>query len=110
MSNATIPVEQGSANVYADMGYEDAAEMQRKSTLAAEISRCIKARRLSQTQAAELLGVDQSKVSRITRGMFRGVSEQKMLEMVARLGHDVRIVVGPVKRNRSPGTIQIEFA
>lgn len=110
MNMETIPVEAGSANVYADMGYEDAAEMQRKSTLAAEIARCIKARRLSQTEAATLLGIDQGKISRITRGMFRGVSEQKMLEMVAKLGHDVRIVVGPVKRNRAAGSIQLEFA
>lgn len=109
MSNVDITIEQGSDNVYADLGYEASAEMQRKSTLAAEIARCIKARRLSQSEAAELLGIDQGKISRITRGLFRGISEQKMLELVAKLGHDVRIVVGPVKRNKAPGTIQIEF-
>ena len=43
---------------------------------------------------AELLGVDQFKVSRITRGQFRGVSEAK-LELVTELGQDVKIVVGP---------------
>lgn len=35
-------------NVYADLGNADAAEMQRKSRLAAEIARAIKARRLTQ--------------------------------------------------------------
>ncbi len=75
MSKSDIPVEAGSNNVYADLGYPDAAEMQRKSALAAEIARVIKARRLTQQEAADLLGVDQSKVSRITRGQFRGVSE-----------------------------------
>ena len=35
-------------------------------------------------EAAELLGIDQSKVSRITRGQFRGVSEGKMLELVTK--------------------------
>jgi predicted XRE-type DNA-binding protein len=87
--------EEGSTNVYTDLGYADAAEMQRKSQLAAEIARAIKARRLTQQGAAELLGVDQSKVSRITRGQFRGVSEAKLLELVTKLGHDVKIVVGP---------------
>lgn len=83
-------------NVYADLGYTDAAEMRRKSQLASEIARAIKARRLTQDGAAELPGIDQSKVSRITRGQFRGVSEAKLLELVTKLGHDVRIVVGPV--------------
>ncbi len=86
---AEITIEEGSTNVYADLGYADAAEMQRKSQLAAEIARAIKARRLTQQGAAELLGIDQSKVSRITRGQFRGVSEAKLLELVTKLGHDV---------------------
>ena len=96
--NTEIRIEEGSTNVYADLGYADAAEMQRKSQLAVEIARAIKARRLTQLEAAELLGIDQSKVSRITRGQFRGVSEAKLLELVTRLGHDVKIVVGPVRR------------
>jgi predicted XRE-type DNA-binding protein len=103
-----ITIEEGSANVYADLGYADAAEMQRKSQLAAEITRSIKARRLTQQGAAELLGVDQSKVSRITRGQFRGVSEAKMLELVTKLGHDVKIVISPVRRRA--GKIELEFA
>lgn len=106
--NTEIAVEEGSANVYADLGYANAAEMQRKSQLAAEIARAIKARRLTQLEAAELLGIAQSKVSRITRGQFRGVSEGKMLELVTKLGHDVKIVVGPVRRRA--GRIELQFA
>jgi hypothetical protein len=41
-----ITVEEGSTNVYADLSYAAAAEMQRKSQLAAKIARAIKARRL----------------------------------------------------------------
>ena len=103
-----ITIETGSTNVYADMGYADAAEMQRKSQLAGEIARAIKARRLSQSEAAEQLGIDQSKISRITRGQFRGVSEAKLLELVTKLGHDVKIVIGPVRRR--PGRIELQFA
>ena len=103
-----IAIVEGSTNVYADLGYADAAEMQRKSQLAAEIARAIKARRLTQSGAAELLRLDQSKVSRITRGQFRGVSEAKLLELVAKLGHDVKIVVGPVRRRA--GKIELQFA
>ena len=103
-----ITIEDGSTNVYADLGYENAAEMQRKSQLAAEIARAIKARRMTQQEAAELLGIDQSKISRITRGEFRGVSEAKLLELVTKLGHDVKIIVGPVRRRA--GKIELQFA
>lgn len=103
-----ITIEEGSTNVYADLGYVDAAEMQRKSQLAAEIARAIKARHLTQDAAAALLGIDQSKVSRITRGQFRGISEAKLLELVTRLGRDVNIVVGPVRRRA--GKIELQFS
>lgn len=39
---------------------------------------------------------------------FRGVSEANLLELVAKLGHDVRIVVGPVRRRA--GKIELQFA
>ena len=48
--------------------------MRHKSQLAAEIARATKG-------AAELLGIDQSKVSRITLGQFRGISEAKQTEL-----------------------------
>lgn len=105
----TEAVEVGSSNVYADLGYDDAVEMQRKASLAAEIARAIKARRLTQDAAAALLGIDQAKISKITRGQFRGVSEAKLLELVAKLGHDVKIVVGKTKR-QGAGKIELEFA
>ena len=103
-----ITIEIGSTSVYADLGYADAGEIQRKSQLAGEIARAIKARHLSQSGAAGQLGIDQSKISRITRGQFRGVSEAKLLELVTKLGHDVKIVIGPVRRR--PGRIELQFA
>ena len=105
----TVAIEVGSTNVYVDLGYADAAEMQRKSSLAAEIARGIKARHLTQDAAAQLLDIDQAKISKITRGQFRGVSEAKLLELVAKLGHDVTIIVGKTKR-QGAGKIELEFA
>ena len=72
-----VSIEEGTTNVFADLGCAEAAEMQRKSLLAGEIARAIKARRLTQEDEAKLLGIDQAKVSRITQGQFRGVSEAK---------------------------------
>lgn len=106
---STVAIEVGSTNVYADMGYPNPEEMQRKSSLARAISQGIKARGLTQQQAAELLGIDQAKISKITRGQFRGVSEAKMLELVSKLGRDITIVVSK-KVHRGAGKIALQIA
>ncbi len=82
----TFTIETGSTNVYADLGYADSAEMQRKASLAAEVARAIKARKLTQDAAAELLNIDQAEISKITRGQFRDVSEEKLMGLVVKLG------------------------
>ena len=60
------------------------------------IAQAIKTKHLTQVAAAQMLGIDQAKVSRITRGKFHGVSETKLLVMLAKLGRPVRIQVGPL--------------
>ena len=58
-------VMEGSGNVYADLGYPDAKEMLVKAQLAAAINGIISAKELTQSQAAEILGMTQPKLSRI---------------------------------------------
>ena len=86
-------VEQGSENVYADLGCADAGEMLIKARLAHEIDRIIKNRRLTQQRAAALLGMPQPKLSEMLRGKFRGISQAKLIDCLNRLGRDVDIVV-----------------
>jgi predicted XRE-type DNA-binding protein len=105
-----IEIEKGSGNVYADLGAPDAAEMYVKAQLAAKIGEIIKARRWTQQRAADVLGISQPKLSQLMRGQFRGVSEAKMLELLARLGRNVQIVVGPARRSNKPGRVEVVFA
>jgi predicted XRE-type DNA-binding protein len=81
----TIGIDEGSTNVYADLGYANASEMLRKSSLAAEISRSINAGRLNHDDAARLLGVENADLARVLRGQFRKVNELLMVNLVARL-------------------------
>ncbi len=101
-------VEVGSTNVYADLGYSDAEALQRKASLASHIVWTIKTRHLTHEAAAELLGMDQADIVKITRGQFRSTSEAKMLEWIAMLGHDVTILVTKTTRQR-PGKIELDF-
>jgi predicted XRE-type DNA-binding protein len=74
-----MEIEEGSTNVYADLGRPDADEMLIKAQLATKIGEIIKRRRLTQVEAAEIIGMPQPKLSGLLRGQFRGVSEAKMV-------------------------------
>ena len=74
----------------------DRQESERKAQICIRIAHAIKTKHLTQVAAAQILGIDQAKVSRITRGKYHGVSETKLLVMLAKLGRPVRIQVGPL--------------
>ena len=103
-------IEQGSTNVYADLGLENAEEILVKAQLATKIGEIIKRRKLTQVQAAELLGMTQPRLSNLLRGQLRGISEAKMLECLTRLGRNVEIVVKPAGRLKSTGHVSVVFA
>ena len=61
--------------IYAYLDRPDAEEMLIKAQLATKIGETIKRRRLTQVEAAEIIGLPQPKRSGLLRGQFRGVSE-----------------------------------
>ncbi|MCX7155752.1 MAG: helix-turn-helix transcriptional regulator [Rhodocyclales bacterium] len=103
-------IEKGSTNVYADLGFENAEEMLVKARLATKIGEIIRRRKLTQAQAAELLGIPQPKLSNMLRGQFRGISETKMIECLTRLGRNVEIVVKSASRSKAAGQVSVVFA
>lgn len=88
-----LVIQDGSTNVYADLGYPDDKDMLVKAGLAHEIAQIIRSRHLTQQRAADLLGMTQPKLSDMLRGRFRGISQAKMIDCLNRLGRDVDIVV-----------------
>jgi len=105
-----IEIEESSGNVYADLGMADADEMIVKAQLATKIGEIVKSRKWTQQQAAEVLGITQPKLSKMLNGKFRGISEAKMFDCLARLGRDVRIVIGPAQRSTPTGRVAVVFA
>jgi predicted XRE-type DNA-binding protein len=92
-----LEMEPGSCNVFADLGVADAGEQLVKAELVVKIDRIIRQRRLTQAVAAELMGVDQPKVSAMLAGQFRGYSVERLMRFLVALGQDVEIVVKPGK-------------
>jgi predicted XRE-type DNA-binding protein len=88
-----IPVYASSGNLFADLGRPDAEEALARVRLAQQIAELIVRQGLNQTEAAELMGLDQPKVSALVRGRLTGFSTDRLLRCLMLLGQDVDIVV-----------------
>jgi predicted XRE-type DNA-binding protein len=80
-----------SGNVFSDLGLSDSDDLMGKANLALHIRRTIEERKLTQAQAATLLGLDQPKVSSIINGRLDGFSSDRLMRFLNDLGCDVQI-------------------
>ncbi len=105
LKTKSLEMEPSSGNVFADLGLADSGEHLIKAGLVVKIDRTIRQRRLTQTAAAVLMGIDQPKVSAMLAGQFRGYSVERLMRFLVTLGHDVEIVVKP--RKRGPAELRV---
>jgi len=96
-------VEFGSGNVFADLGLPNAGELYAKAELASQIRSLIEAAGLTQAQAAKLLGIDQPRVSQLTRGLLRGFSIERLLRFLNMLDRDVIITLRQPAKGHQAG-------
>jgi predicted XRE-type DNA-binding protein len=87
--------EIGSGNVFADIGVPDAGAALAKAEIAREIASSIRKRGLTQSAAADLLGIDQPRVSYLLRGRLQPFSLEKLMAFAAKLGNAVEVRVLP---------------
>ena len=90
-------VRKSSGNVFADLRVHDPQEMLARAQLANRICQIIRERRLTQTRAAELLRLDQPKISALMHGKLKGFSVERLIRCLNDLGQEVEIVVRPVR-------------
>lgn len=95
----TLTHERGSGNVFADLGFENAEQELLKAHLTLQIYKIVKARKLTQTGAAELLGIKQPHVSLLMRNRAGTFSVERLMDFLTALGLDVEI---HLKRTRKP--------
>ena len=99
MNTSDSTVERGSGNVFADLDLPDADAHLLKAELVSRIDTIVRQRRITQTEAARLLGLSQPDVSRLLRGDFREISLERLFRLLTALGRDIDIVI---RQPRSP--------
>jgi predicted XRE-type DNA-binding protein len=102
-----ISVQASSGNVFADLGLANPDEMLVKAELARKIGEIITKRHMTQTEAAELLGIDQPKISALMRGKLSGFSTVRLFRFLNALGRDVEIVVKVKPKSRSQAQTRV---
>jgi predicted XRE-type DNA-binding protein len=104
------PVHRGTGNVFADLGFPDAAERQAKLRLAYALNQVLEERKLSQADAAKVLGVTQPKVSALRDYKLTGFSVERLMNLLTALDQDVEIVIRRKLRSRKTGRISVVAA
>lgn len=97
----------GTTNVFADLGRPDAETQLLKAHLVARLQDIIDARGLSQSAAAEVLGMTQPDLANILRGRFRECPIERLLRLLAEMDQDVDIVVRPKQGLHEKGEVSV---
>ncbi len=100
-------VSRGTANVFADLGFANAAERQAKLRLAYALNQVLEERELPQSDAASMLGITQPKVSALRHYKLAGFSIERLMNLLAAAGRDVEIVIKQKPRSRRSARITV---
>ena len=88
-----IKFEEGSGNIFADLGLEDSGELYTRAQIGIHVFRILRDRKLKQRQIAGILGIAQPDVSHLMNGHFSRFTTDKLLDFLRRLDQKVKIEV-----------------
>ncbi len=103
----TIEVEEGTGNVFADLGLPNPEERLAKADVAICIAGIIRARRLTQANAARILKIDQPKISPLLCGQLSGFSTERLMQFRTLLGRDIEMVIKRPPSSRCQGHVRV---
>lgn len=85
--------KKSSGNVFVDLGYsaDEAAILQMRADLMAELRKFVENKKLTQARAAKVLGITQSRVSDLTRGKWDRFSLEMLITLATRAGLRVTV-------------------
>lgn len=88
---------ESSGNIYADLGLDDAEELQTRSQIGFHIYKILKEKKLSQKEISSLLGIKQPEVSHLVNGHFSRFTTDKLLDFLKKLDRKVTIQISEHK-------------
>lgn len=106
-----LEYETSSGNVFADIGFDppNAAQLSHKADLVGVLHRAQQERKLSQNAFSRIIGIPQPRLSKLYGGKLDGISTDKLLAAMARLGAHVLIRVDAHPVRSEAGRVELEL-
>ena len=92
-----IEFEEGSGNVFADLGLADSDELYARAQIGFGVYKILRSKNLKQREIADLLRIPQPEVSHLMNGHFSRFTTDRLLDFLKRLDRKVTIKIGPHK-------------
>ena len=94
---SAVRITPSSGNVFRDLGFskEESEHLLVRADLLIRVQKAIASKGLKQAEAAKMLRVTQPRVSDLLRGRIDLFSTDALIDMLARLGVGVRLIVRP---------------
>jgi predicted XRE-type DNA-binding protein len=104
----TIKFEEGSGNVFADLGLKDADQLLARTQIGFHVFKILQDEKLKQREIADILGIAQPDVSHLMNGHFSRFTTDKLLDFLKRLNRKVTIEVS--RHRKGEPYQQVTFA
>jgi predicted XRE-type DNA-binding protein len=92
-----VEFDEGSGNVFADIGLPNPELLLLKAKLVYEIQQVLADRKLTHKRAARLIGIDQPKLVSLLCGRMQHYTIDRLIRFLNALGQEVEITVRSVK-------------
>jgi len=90
-----IEFEESSGNIFADLGLENAEEMQTKGLIGCHVVELLSQKSMTQKELGKMLGVKQAEVSHLMNAHFDRFTSDKLMEFVRKLNYKINIEITP---------------
>lgn len=100
-------IQASSGNVFADLGFSNPEELMYKAELVLALKGLIKARGLTQAQAAKVCGTDQGTLSKVLRGRIDLVTTDRLIRWFREFGARVQITVQDTPPSHAPASVSV---
>ena len=93
MKKAKLKITESSGNVFLDLGFppDEAVILAMRSELMCRLEILIRDKQWTQAEAAQVLGISQSRVSDLIRGKFEKFSLDMLITLATRAGKKVEL-------------------
>jgi predicted XRE-type DNA-binding protein len=103
-----IKFEQGSGNIFADLGLKDSDQLLARAQIGYYVYKILEDRKLKQREISDILGIAQPDVSHLMNGHFSRFTTDKLLDFLKRLDQKVTIEVS--RHHKGEPYQQVTFA